>query len=123
NVVYQFIQWDYTGTLGEFIVSEGLAESYATFMFGEEFLGPWVTRTNAETLNERIKPILKEQLQRTGFDQISPYLYGDELAELQNLQPVNMSYSAGYACGYHLIQYYLSKTGKSIFYATITSTS
>jgi len=120
NVRYQFIQWDYNVTLGEFIVSEGLAESYATFMFGEEFLGPWVTRTNAETLNERIKPILKEQLQRTGFDQISPYLYGDELAELQNLQPVNMPYSAGYACGYHLIQYYLRKTGKSIFDATIT---
>ncbi|MCM3494147.1 DUF2268 domain-containing protein [Paenibacillus lactis] len=120
NVRYQFIQWDHTVNLGELIVSEGLAENYATFIFGEELLGPWVTKTNAETLNRRIKPVLREQLQLTGFDQIAPYLYGDEIAQLQNSQPVNMPYSAGYACGYHLIQYYLRRTGKTIFEATIT---
>ncbi|WFB55765.1 DUF2268 domain-containing protein [Paenibacillus sp. BR1-192] len=120
NVRYQYIQWDHTVNLGELIVSEGLAENYATFMFGEELLGPWVTKTNAETLNRRIKPVLREQLQLTGFDQIAPYLYGDEIAKLQNSKPVNMPYSAGYACGYHLIQYYLRRTGKTIFEATIT---
>ncbi len=120
NVRYQFIQWDHTINLGELIVSEGLAENYATFMFGEQWLGPWVTKTNAETLNKRIKPVLREQLQVTGFDQIAPYLYGDEIAELQNFKPVNMPYSAGYSCGYYLIQYYLKKTGKTIFEATIT---
>jgi len=120
NVRYQFIQWDHTVNLGELIVSEGLAENFATFLFGEEFLGPWVTKTNAETLNRRIKPVLRDQLQLTGFDQFAPYLYGDEIAELQNFKPVNMPYSAGYACGYYLIQYYLRKTGKTIFEATIT---
>lgn len=120
NVRYQFIQWDHTVNLGELLVSEGLAENYATFMFGEQLLGPWVTKTNAETLNTHIKPILRKQLQLTGFDQLAPYLYGDELAKLQNMEPVNMPYSAGYACGYHLIQYYLRKTGKTIFEATIT---
>ncbi|HAF97905.1 DUF2268 domain-containing protein [Paenibacillus lactis] len=120
NVRYQFIQWDHTVNLGELIVSEGLAENYATFMFGKGLLGPWVTKTNAETLNRRIKPVLREQLQLTGFDQIAPYLYGDEIAKLQNSQPVNMPYSAGYACGYYLIQYYLRKTGRTIFEATIT---
>ncbi|GIP23072.1 DUF2268 domain-containing protein [Paenibacillus sp. J22TS3] len=120
NVRYQFIQWDHTVNLGELIVSEGLAENYATFIFGEEFLGPWVTRTNADTLNKHIKPVLRDLLQLTGFDQFAPYLYGDEIAKLQNLEPVNMPYSAGYACGYYLIQYYLRKTGKTIFEATIT---
>ncbi|MEX3616965.1 DUF2268 domain-containing protein [Paenibacillus glucanolyticus] len=112
NVRYQFIQWDHTVNLGELIVSEGLAESFAASMFGEEWLGPWVTNTNAETLNRHIKPVLR--------DQLAPYLYGDELAELQNFKPVNMPYSAGYACGYYLIQYYLRKTGRTIFEATIT---
>ncbi|WP_340025924.1 DUF2268 domain-containing protein [Paenibacillus sp. FSL K6-1096] len=120
NVRYQYIQWDHTVDLGELIVSEGLAENYATFLYGEEVLGPWVSRTDTETLNRRIKPVLREKLQLTGFHQFAPYLYGDELAELQNLQPVNMPYSAGYACGYHLIKYYLSKTGKTIWEATIT---
>lgn len=120
NVRYQFIQWDHTVNLGELIVSEGLAENYAVFIFGEEWLGPWVTKINEEMLNRRIKPVLSEQLQLTGFDQMAPYLYGDEIAELQNFKPVNMPYSAGYACGYYLIQYYLRKTGKTIFEATVT---
>lgn len=120
NVRYQFIQWDHTVHLGELIVSEGLAENYATFLYGVELLGPWVTKTDAETLNRRIKPVLKEQLHLTGFNNIAPYLYGDEIAKLQNFKPVNMPYSAGYACGYYLIQYYLKKTGRTIFEATIT---
>ena len=33
-----------------------------------------------------------------------------------------MPYAAGYAYGYHLIQAYLKKTGKSIIEATVTPT-
>lgn len=120
NVRYQFIDWDPTVTLGELIVSEGLAENYATFMYGQELLGPWVARTSESTLNQHIKPVLKEQLQVTGFDKITPYLYGDEIAKLQNFEPAHMPYCAGYACGYYLIRHYLRKTGKTIFEATIT---
>lgn len=120
NVRYQFIQWDHTVTLGELIVSEGLAESFATSLYGEELLGPWVAKTDAQTLNSFIKPTLKQQLQLTGFHNIAPYLYGDEIAKLHRFNPVGMPYAAGYACGYYLIQTYLKKTGKSIAEATIT---
>jgi len=34
-----------------------------------------------------------------------------------------MPYCAGYACGYELIKYYLKKTGKTIFEATIIPTA
>lgn len=68
NVRYQFIRWDHTVHLVELIVSEGLAENYATLMFGEEWLGPWVTKTNADTLNRHIKPVIREKLNVTGFD-------------------------------------------------------
>lgn len=120
NVRYQFIKWDHTVTLGELIVSEGLAESFATSLYGEELLGPWVAKTDAQTLNSFIKPTLKQQLQLTGFHNIAPYLYGDEIAKLHRFNPVGMPYAAGYACGYYLIQTYLKKTGKSIAEATIT---
>ncbi|MGR6542110.1 DUF2268 domain-containing protein [Paenibacillus tundrae] len=123
NVRYQYIQWNPQITLGEMIVSEGLAENFATFLYGEELLGPWVAKTSMETLNSIIKPNMKDQLHVTGFDQINPYLYGDELAKLQNFSPVGMPYAAGYACGYHLIQYYLKQTGSSIMEATITPAS
>ncbi|MCM3337467.1 DUF2268 domain-containing protein [Paenibacillus sp. MER TA 81-3] len=120
NVRYQFIQWDNSITLGEMVVSEGLAENFATSMYGDELLGPWVAKTSMETLNTQNKPKIKDQLNVTGFDKINPYLYGDEIAKMQNFNPVGMPYASGYACGYYLIQYYLNKTGKSTTEATIT---
>lgn len=121
NVRYQFIKWNYEQiTLGELIVSEGLAESFATTLYGEHLLGPWVSKTNMSTLNHHIKPLLEDKMDRSGFNQISPYLYGDDITNMQYGEPVGMPYAGGYACGYYLIQYYLKKTGKSIIEATIT---
>ncbi|KXT91726.1 hypothetical protein SORDD21_00659 [Streptococcus oralis] len=52
--------------------------------------------------------------------EMAPYLYGDEIAEIQGQIPVGMPYAAGYTYGYHLIQAYLKKTGKSIIETTVT---
>lgn len=52
NVRFQFIKWKNDITLGEMIVNEGLAENFATFLYGEDKAGPWVTKTDIETLNE-----------------------------------------------------------------------
>jgi len=54
---------------------------------------------------------------------MAPYLYGDDIAELQGADTRrHMPYAAGYTYGYHLIQAYLKKTGKSIIEATVTPT-
>lgn len=45
--------------------------------------------------------------------------FGDEMAKMQNFIPAGMLYCAGYSCGYHMVKYYLEKTGKSIAEATI----
>ncbi|GGP08185.1 DUF2268 domain-containing protein [Oceanobacillus neutriphilus] len=119
NVRYQFIEWNDKINLGELIVSEGLAENFATSIYGEDLVGPWVSKTDANTLNHVIKPILKENLEITGLQQIMQYLYGDEVTKLQGLPTVGVPHSAGYACGYYLVKYYLQKTGKSIVEATI----
>ena len=73
-----------------------------------------------ETLNGYIKPIIREGLDVQGLDNLTAYLYGDEMAQMQNYFPVGLPYCAGYACGYHMIKYYLKKTGKSIIEATMT---
>ncbi len=119
NVRYQFIEWNDNINLGELIVSEGLAENFATALYGEDLIGPWVSKKDADTLNNIIKPILREHLEITGLQQIMAYLYGDEVARLQGLPVVGgVPYSAGYVCGYYLVKYYLQKTGKSIVEAT-----
>jgi len=123
NVRFQFIEWKNDITLGEMIVSEGLAENFATHLYGEDLVGPWVYKTDMQTLNEYIKPITREALGIHGMDNLNAYLYGDEMAALQGFEPVGLPYCAGYACGYHLIKYYLKKTGKSIVEATILPAS
>ena len=114
NIRFQFIKWKNDITLGEMMVSEGLAENFATYLYGEEKAGPWVTKTDIQTLNEYIKPIIYEGLNVQGLENLNAYLYGDEMAKLQN-------YCAGYACGYHLVKHYLNKTGKNIVEATLLS--
>lgn len=119
NVRFQFIKWRNDITLGEMVVSEGLAENYATYLYGEEMAGPWVTATDMETLNELIKPVLRENLGVQGLENLNSYLYGDDIADLQGYPRAGVPYCAGYACGYYLIKHYLKKTGKSIIEATI----
>lgn len=121
NVRYQFIRWDMNVTLAELIVSEGLAENFAVSRCGEEWLGPWVSKTDTQTLNRVIKPMLKPALNLQGWHNIAPRLYGDEIAALQGMSPAGLPYGAGYACGYHLIRHYLRKTGYTIEQATLKS--
>ena len=123
NVRFQFIKWKNDITLGEMMVSEGLAENFATYLYGEDLVGPWVSKTDMQTLNEYIKPIIREGLDVQGLQNLNAYLYGDEIAALQNFPPVGLPYCAGYACGYHLVKHYLRKTGKSIVDATILPAS
>ncbi|MDO4489008.1 MAG: DUF2268 domain-containing protein [Eubacteriales bacterium] len=118
NVRYQFIRWSNDVTLGEMLVSEGLAENYAVSMYGEELLGPWVTKTDKE-LMPLIKEIMFEALGVQGFDNITSYLYGDEMARRQGFIEVGVPYCAGYATGYYMIKYFLQKTGLDIEKATI----
>ena len=90
NVRFQFIKWKNDITLGEMIVNEGLAENFATFLYGEDKAGPWVTKTDIETLNEYIKPIIRDGLNVQGLENLNAYLYGDEMAALQNYPQVGL---------------------------------
>ena len=78
NIRFQFIEWKNDITLGEMMISEGLAENFAIFLYGEDKAGPWVTKTDMITLNEYIKPIIQDGLNVQGFENLNAYLYGDE---------------------------------------------
>lgn len=120
NVRFQFEKWRNDISLAGMMVNEGLAENFAVSIYGEEMVGPWVAKTDADTLNGYIKPIIKEGLEVTGLENLTAYLYGDEMANMQGYFPVGLPYCAGYACGYHMIKHYLKKTGRTIIEATLT---
>lgn len=123
NVRWQFMQWSPNISLADMIVSEGLAETFAASLYGEDKIGKWVTQTSLDTLETVIKPIIKEHLMEADFNKLSSFLYGDEIMALRGGTPVGIPYCGGYACGYALIAHYLKKTGKSIYAATITPTA
>lgn len=70
NIRFQFIEWKNDITLGEMMISEGLAENFATYLYGEDKAGPWVTKTDMTTLNEYIKPIIQDGLNVQGLENL-----------------------------------------------------
>ena len=119
NVRFQFIKWRNDITLAEMMIAEGLAENFAVSLYGIENLGPWVSKVTMDELNDYIKPIIKGGLDVQGFDNITAYLYGDEIAKQRGYFPVGLPFCAGYACGYYMVKYYLDKTKEDIVDATI----
>lgn len=96
-------------TVGGYMVAEGLAESFAAALYGEDKVGPWVTELDEAGLEET-KRTFRAGLAVTGFDQVRRYIFGDAAAGLPQY--------AGYALGYRTVQAYLRRTGSSVVQAT-----
>lgn len=112
--------WDMRNTsVTDYIIHEGLAESFATELFGEEVVGFYVTDFEASEL-ETAKALIHAGLDKTGFDLIRAYIFGDQMADTYNLPKIGMPAYGGYAIGYRVVQAYLKKTGCSAVEATFT---
>lgn len=110
--------WDVVGTsVGDYIVHEGMAESFATALYGEAVAGHYVTDLNGAQL-ETARTRIRDSLEITGFGVIRSYVFGDRLAEQFGLPPVGMPDYGGYAVGYRVVQAYLARTGHSVAEAT-----
>ncbi len=110
--------WDMAGTrVADYIIYEGMAESFAASLYGEQIVGYYVTDFNEEEL-ETAKALIRDGLAETGFDVIRGYIFGDRLADKYGLQKVGMPDYGGYAIGYRVVQAYLQRTGQSIEEAT-----
>ncbi|QQK77078.1 DUF2268 domain-containing protein [Salicibibacter cibarius] len=122
NIRFSYFDWDHGNvTVGDYLVIEGLAESFAKELYGEEQIGPWVTSMDKEEL-EYSTDVIDEALDVKGFAEVSSYMFGDEVAEQEGYQPVGLPFCAGYAVGYKAVQSYMKKHNKTIFEATLAST-
>jgi uncharacterized protein YjaZ len=109
--------WTPATSVGQYIVLEGLAESFAQELYGVEYIGPWVTSLSAEE-SARSKAIIGSALDVTGFDKLRSYIFGDEISAQQGREGLGLPYCAGYTIGYQLVQAYLAHTGRSATEAT-----
>lgn len=110
--------WDMVNTsVADYIVHEGMAESFAAALYGEDIVGYYVTDFDDAQL-DKAKTLIGEGLDLTGFNVIRGYIFGDRLGEKFGFQKVGMPDFGGYAIGYRTVQAYLQRTGKTIEEAT-----
>jgi uncharacterized protein YjaZ len=106
-----------TATVGEYMIGEGLAESFAAELYGADKVGPWVTDFDYTRLAET-KRIFKDALEVGGFDVVRGYIFGGNVATLYGGAAIDVPLYAGYALGYQVVQAYTRRTGKSVVEAT-----
>ncbi|MFP7834914.1 DUF2268 domain-containing protein [Marisediminicola sp. LYQ134] len=98
-----------TVTVGEHVVSEGLADTFAAELFGDtgptHFVDP-ATRRSDEVLAK-----VASGLGVTGMQDFAAWVLGDATARLFGGQPVGLPTGAGYAAGSRLVAAYLEASG------------
>lgn len=102
-----------TTTVGEYIIAEGLAESFARELYGDDVLGYYVTDFHDAQL-ATAKQVIHDALNVTGFNEIRGYIFGDTLAAHMGFPARGVPDFAGYAVGYRVVQQYLQRTGKTV---------
>ncbi|MDQ0381625.1 DUF2268 domain-containing putative Zn-dependent protease [Amycolatopsis thermophila] len=106
------VVWDpATVTVGEQVVSEGLADAFARQLYGDE-LG--YARLGVPHLHDdAVFAKVVEGLGVTGMRNFTAWVHGDEAAARFGATPVGLPAGAGYAVGNRLVDAYLAATGRS----------
>ncbi|MEI5011457.1 DUF2268 domain-containing putative Zn-dependent protease [Streptomyces sp. PmtA] len=106
------VVWDpMTVTVGDHIVSEGLADAFARQLYGDE-LGP--TPIGVPHLHDdQIFAKVLTGIDVTGMQNFTAWVHGDPSAERFGLAPVGLPMGAGYAAGNRLVDTYLAATGQT----------
>jgi len=104
-------------TVADYIIAEGLAESFAAELFGHDLVGYMVTDFDEEEI-ATAKRVIGGALDVSGFNAVRSYIFGDTIAASSGLPKVGVPDFAGYAIGYRVVQRYLQRTGRSAVDAT-----
>jgi uncharacterized protein YjaZ len=105
-------------TVGEYMVAEGLAESFAAELYGADKVGYYVTDFDESRLEET-RARIGAALDTSGFNEIRGYIFGDEVGGHTGLPQMGVPPFAGYALGYRVVQEYLRRTGATVADATL----
>lgn len=106
------VVWDpATVTVGEHVVSEGLADAFARQLYGDE-LG--YTRIGVPHLrDDAVFAKVVSGLDVTGMQNFTAWVHGDASAVRYGATPVGLPTGAGYAVGNRLVDAYLAATGRT----------
>lgn len=119
NVLFYNAGWNFINevSVARYIAVEGLAENFAKSIYGEEYLGSWVTGVKGQDL-EKSREIIGKSLNIRGFNEVRKYVFGDKMNNFDGSDTTGIPAFAGYAVGYHAVQAFLKKTGMTVEKAT-----
>lgn len=113
NALFFNVNWNFMDvTLSQYLAVEGMAESFASALYGKEAIGPWVMGVIDEDV-EKSRQIIRKSLDVAGFMEVRNYIFGKH-PMVPGSEALGIPYCGGYAVGYHAIQEYLRKTGRTI---------
>ena len=102
-------------SVAEYVILEGMAESFAAQLFGEEVVGYYATDISEGDL-ATARDIIARDLDKRG--DVRGYIFGDHFAEQWGFEKTGMPPFGGYAVGYQAVQAYLKRTGSTVEEAT-----
>jgi uncharacterized protein YjaZ len=77
---------------------EGLADSFEASIYGEEYVGSWVTGVKGQAL-EKSREIIGKSLYIRGFNEVRKYNFGDQMKNFDGSKSAGIPAFAGYAVG------------------------
>ncbi|MBP2413498.1 uncharacterized protein YjaZ [Arthrobacter stackebrandtii] len=103
------VVWDpMTVSLGEQVISEGLADVFAAELYGDRGYTHFVSESTHN--DDDVLTKVASGLHITGMQNFTAWVHGDASARLLGAEPVGLPTGAGYAAGTRLVRAYLDAT-------------
>jgi uncharacterized protein YjaZ len=116
NLRFSTVDWDVAAvTVGDQVVSEGLAEAFVRELYGEAALGPWGDPAKDD---EDAYRMVLDHLDVAGMANLSAYVHGDETTRRMGGTPVGLPTGAGYVAGLRLVDAHTKATGRTASQST-----
>ncbi|TXK40648.1 DUF2268 domain-containing protein [Nonomuraea sp. C10] len=114
NVRYTNVEWDPENvTVGEHVISEGLAEAFVRELSGPEAMGPWSSMVTGADFDLAYERIMADFGLR-GMWNTPAYVLGDDATRAFGQEPKGIPNMAGYAVGLRLVDRALAGTGRTV---------
>ena len=96
--------------LAEWVVHEGLAEVFAVEVCGADSTGAWYAGVTGDALDAAYEKVTTAFGTGNGFQDWTPYVLGDLVAERLGMRSVGVPHMGGYAVGRRIVERYLEAT-------------
>lgn len=105
-------------TVGEQVISEGLADEFAAELYGDRGYTHFVSDQARD--DDEVLAKVAAGLSVTGVQNFTAWIHGDASARLLGAEPVGLPTGAGYAAGTRIVRAYLAATGSTAAQAIAT---